>query len=180
MGGNARRQVNYMAAEMMSGDLPVTSDADAMAKQRAKEAELERAGTMLKGSGNKRKAGEVRVSQEGRQASGTGLLFGCIGYGIWAVTLFWTWEMVRKDRNGWWPRSRVRLDTGDDLMYGPGETSEDNALAWETLSVTRFEREREESGRRSCRWLWCREIEDRWSCLKSETAFALVHESVTE
>lgn len=46
---------------MMSGDLPVTSDADAMAKQRAKEAELEGGGTMLSGGvgGTKRKAGEV-------------------------------------------------------------------------------------------------------------------------
>lgn len=43
---------------MMSGDLPVTSDADAMAKQRAKEAELAVGGTMLSG-GTKRKAGEV-------------------------------------------------------------------------------------------------------------------------
>lgn len=50
-----------MAAEMMSGDLPVTSDADAMAKQRAREAELANAGTMMSGGGSaKRKAGEVQ------------------------------------------------------------------------------------------------------------------------
>lgn len=50
-----------MAAEMMSGDLPVTSDADAMAKQKAKEADLVNAATMLTGGANKRKAGEVCI-----------------------------------------------------------------------------------------------------------------------
>jgi len=54
-------QVNYMAAEMMSGDLPVTSDADAMAKEKAREAALAAGGTMLTGGTNKRKAGEVSV-----------------------------------------------------------------------------------------------------------------------
>ena len=51
-----------MAAEMMSGDLPVTSDADAMAKERAKEATLSAGNTMLTVGSNKRKAGEVRWS----------------------------------------------------------------------------------------------------------------------
>lgn len=50
-----------MAAEMMSGDLPVTSDADAMAKQRAKEAELAAGGTMLASGSTKRKADQVRA-----------------------------------------------------------------------------------------------------------------------
>lgn len=50
-----------MAAEMMSGDLPVTSDADAMAKEKAREAALAAGGTMLTGGTNKRKAGEVRA-----------------------------------------------------------------------------------------------------------------------
>lgn len=50
-----------MAAEMMSGDLPVTSDADAMAKQRAKEAELAGGGTMLASGSTKRKADQVRA-----------------------------------------------------------------------------------------------------------------------
>ena len=51
-----------MAAEMMSGDLPVTSDADAMAKQKAKEAEIAGGGA---GGGGKRKAAEVRERVEG-------------------------------------------------------------------------------------------------------------------
>lgn len=45
---------------MMSGDLPVTSDADAMAKQKAKEAELAGGGTMLASGSTKRKADQVR------------------------------------------------------------------------------------------------------------------------
>lgn len=44
---------------MMSGDLPVMSDADAMAKQRAKEAELAGGGTMLASGSTKRKADQV-------------------------------------------------------------------------------------------------------------------------
>lgn len=50
-----------MAAEMMSGDLPVTSDADAVAKQKAKEAELAAGGTMLASGSTKRKADQVRT-----------------------------------------------------------------------------------------------------------------------
>ena len=56
-----------MAAEMMSGDLPVTSDADAMAKQRAKEAELAGGGTMLASGGTKRRADQVCVACGGRR-----------------------------------------------------------------------------------------------------------------
>ena len=51
-----------MAAEMMSGDLPVTSDADAVAKQKAKEDALAGGGTMLASGGTKRKADQVRTS----------------------------------------------------------------------------------------------------------------------
>lgn len=49
---------------MMSGDLPVTSDADALAKQRAKEADIASGGgTMLQSGAGKRKAGEVSTRQ---------------------------------------------------------------------------------------------------------------------
>ncbi|CAN0465093.1 unnamed protein product, partial [Ectocarpus sp. 12 AP-2014] len=61
-------QVNYMAAEMMSGELPVTSDADAMAKQRAKEAELARGGTMLASGSTKRKADQGGSGQTNMEA----------------------------------------------------------------------------------------------------------------
>lgn len=53
-----------MAAEMMSGDLPVTSDADAVAKQKAKEAEMAAGGTMLASGSTKRKADQVRYQTE--------------------------------------------------------------------------------------------------------------------
>ncbi|CAN0189661.1 unnamed protein product, partial [Discosporangium mesarthrocarpum] len=45
----AYSQVNYMAAEMLSGDLPVTSDADAIEKQRQREAQLENKGMLGQG-----------------------------------------------------------------------------------------------------------------------------------
>eukprot|EP00903_Cladosiphon_okamuranus_P006058 g5973.t1 len=61
-------QVNYMAAEMMSGDLPVTSDADAMAKQKAKEDALAGGGTMLASGSTKRKADQGGSGQTDMEA----------------------------------------------------------------------------------------------------------------
>lgn len=59
-----------MAAEMMSGDLPVTSDADAMAKQKAKEDALAGGGTMLASGSTKRKADQVNASAREREGGG--------------------------------------------------------------------------------------------------------------
>lgn len=62
-----------MAAEMMSGDLPVTSDADAVAKQKAKEDALAGGGTMLASGGTKRKADQVRTTVEGERTREEGV-----------------------------------------------------------------------------------------------------------
>lgn len=61
-----------MAAEMMSGDLPVTSDADAMAKQKAREDALAGGGTMLASGSTKRKADQVCMSWEYEPRGGGG------------------------------------------------------------------------------------------------------------